>query len=223
MGNHKGNSSGIGTGSHTEDHRELFINPDTTQKTRNKCIHYEYKARFCTALGIGCVGPSNALCIHYNEGNEQTETETTIEANPPFTGIKLIALASVSTGNRSFATPSQEKVDKLIKYYEEHKKIDKPIVVSCKNGKYILEDKYLRYYVAKKLKLQKIYAIMNTPENEFTLKLMKNKQKVKHKIFGVGKIKNIVSDTVEIEFIKTGKAVKFNIDACIKSNVLTLL
>ena len=40
---------------------------------------------------------------------------------------------------------------KLMKYYEEHKKLDKPVLVKIKNGRYKLKDNFLQYYVAKKL------------------------------------------------------------------------
>ena len=52
-----------------------------------------------------------------------------------------------------------EKIDALLEYYEEHGCLDKPVTVVFRNNKYVLKDKFLRYYVGKMLKLKKIDAI----------------------------------------------------------------
>lgn len=57
--------------------------------------------------------------------------------------------------------PNQEEVDRLLIYYEEHHKMDKPIVVEIRDDKYYLKDNYLQYYVSKKLKKTWIKATMN--------------------------------------------------------------
>ncbi len=77
-----------------------------------------------------------------------------------FVGIRAISMEDITTGNKSFAPPAKEKVDRLIEFYNENGRFDCPIVVSCFGDKYLIEDKYLRYYVAKKLKHKEIFAKM---------------------------------------------------------------
>lgn len=48
-----------------------------------------------------------------------------------------------------------------MKYYEEHKKLDKPVLVKIKNGRYKLKDNFLQYYVAKKLHKTWVKATMD--------------------------------------------------------------
>ena len=80
-----------------------------------------------------------------------------------------------------------------------------------------MEDKYLRYYVAKELKLKEIYAV--TTETSKTLKKLQTPgQKVTHKQFGTGRVINTTIDFVEIKFNDTGKIIKFDINTCLKNN-----
>lgn len=57
------------------------------------------------------------------------------------------------------SNPSQEKIDKILEYYKTYGKFDKPIRVKVRDGRYIIKSKYLRYYVAKMLNLEKIAAV----------------------------------------------------------------
>lgn len=47
-------------------------------------------------------------------------------------------------------------------FFKKHGYLDKPIVVSSKTNYYELEDKYLRYFVAKRLGLKEIPAEMGS-------------------------------------------------------------
>ena len=67
-------------------------------------------------------------------------------------------MADILVPEHRFAEPSLEKLFALRDYYIENGQLDKPIIVSCKDDKYVLEDKYLRYYFAKQAKLAKIFA-----------------------------------------------------------------
>ena len=217
-----GNSSGIGTASHPEEHRELWINKKTLQRTRNKCIHYEFQTRFCKRLKVGCVGPSNKLCKYYREYPElQSAQLVPVDNVKPFNGIKLISMNDISV-EKKFAEPTLKKVNKLIAYYEEHNELDKPIVVSCGKGHYILEDKYLRYYVAGKLKLEKIHAIMKVEENNTQVRLRRVGQKVKHKLYGIGVVNSFTVDYVEIYFSKVDKTILIGTTICL-DEIITIL
>ena len=82
---------------------------------------------------------------------------------------KIIKLRNVSSGIDNYISDIEndghdaEKKDSiwdaLLEYYEEHGCLDKPVTVVFRNNKYVLKDKFLRYYVGKMLKLKKIDAI----------------------------------------------------------------
>ena len=72
------------------------------------------------------------------------------------TNDHLLPLEELTIGHKTFAKPAQEKVDALIAYYNKNGQLDKPIVVSRYGDKYLIEDKYLRYYVAKLLGLDSV-------------------------------------------------------------------
>lgn len=218
------NSSGIGTASHPEEHHELFIKFNSTQKSRNKCINYEYETKFCKKLKINCVGTSNELCKHYSEAKSAIDDESRDDNRVNlFKGIKLINTSDINTKNKKFARPSQYKLDNLIEYYKKHNMMDVPVVISYNNGKFLLKDKYLRYYVANILDIEKIHAIIDIPENEIFFKLMTLGQNVKHKHYGIGTVKNVTMNIIEIEFFQTGKKGKFDINTCVEAGLISLL
>lgn len=79
-----------------------------------------------------------------------------------FSGIETIRMKKIKLPEEySKWKPKQEDVNSLLTYYEEHHKMDKPIVVEIRNDKYYLKDNYLQYYVSKKLKKTWIKATMN--------------------------------------------------------------
>jgi len=67
----------------------------------------------------------------------------------------------VVTENYKQWKPDPYELEKLMKYYEEHKKLDKPVLVKIKNGRYKLKDNFLQYYVAKKLHKTWVKATMD--------------------------------------------------------------
>lgn len=79
-----------------------------------------------------------------------------------FNGIESIPLKEIVTTNayRQWK-PDPGELDKLMKFYEEHKKMDKPILVKIRNGHYTLEDNFLQYYVSLKLRKKWIKSTMD--------------------------------------------------------------
>ena len=86
---------------------------------------------------------------------------------------QILPLQVITVGDKDFGKPSQNKVDALIAYYQKYGKLDKPIVVSRRGDKYVVEDKYLRYYVAKLLKLTNVPVYIVSQKS--TNKLFENK------------------------------------------------
>jgi hypothetical protein len=71
--NRKGNSSSIGTATHTIKQYVYGSNP-STRKSRYKCIYYETETRECSVMRILCVGPSNAFCKDYCEKRKRKDS-----------------------------------------------------------------------------------------------------------------------------------------------------
>ncbi|GAA0788111.1 DUF6339 family protein [Hathewaya limosa] len=84
-------------------------------------------------------------------------TVSTIKNN----NVVQIKMSQIIVDKHKFhIEPHIGKVNALIEYYQKHKTLDKPIIVIENEDKYLLHDKYLRYYVAKKLGLSTIDAIV---------------------------------------------------------------
>ena len=92
-----------------------------------------------------------------------------------------------------------------------------------KNDKYVLEDKYLMYYVAKKLGLVSIRAkIGNFEQSKKESKLKKVGATINHKTYGKGVIVDADDENVRIEF--ESKITKiFDIKACVDNGMITVL
>ena len=111
----------------------------------------------CRRYARACCG--SAHCDGYvarAENNGAASPE--VAPRKPFQGIEEIDVADVVVPPHRFLTPSTEKIMALRDYYLENGELDKPIIVSCKDGQYVLEDKYLRYYLAKEVGMTGIYA-----------------------------------------------------------------
>lgn len=97
----------------------------------------------------------------YLRNSEIGKHHKIIKSQPEyFEGIRSIPINQIDVPacfkkNR----PAEKKIDALLEYYEEHGCLDKPVTVVFRNNKYVLKDKFLRYYVGKMLKLKKIDAI----------------------------------------------------------------
>lgn len=83
-------------------------------------------------------------------------------SKPAFTGIEYIRLSELKVPAAYFEwSPKPEDVDRLLAFYEEHRKMDSPILVCIKDGEYCLKDGYLQYYVSRKLNKKWIKSTMN--------------------------------------------------------------
>ena len=100
--------------------------------------------------------------------NSETEKHKKIKTTQPeyFDGIRSIPINQIEVPpcfkkNR----PAEKKIDSMIEYYKEHGHFDKPVTVVFRDDKYVLKDKFLRYYVGKELKLKEIDAICTVDQH----------------------------------------------------------
>lgn len=191
------------------------------RRHRSRCIYYDKKNSHCPKVVGKCVGAAH--CSYYEEEciDEISIPKHVVAEKEAFQGIKMIAMADIEVSDK-FKLPSKEKIDAVIQYYKEHGKIDKPVSVSCHGKKYKLEDKYLRYYVAKQLGLKEIPARISTEkENKLEDKIRVVGTKVKHTKYGIGKITRVTDNSVDIIF-ESGKESTFNVEMCVKSKLISL-
>ena len=109
-------------------------------------------------LAVENVG-KNAEIYLRNSENEKHRKITTTQPEY-FDGIRSIPINQIEVPpcfkkNR----PAEKKIDSMIEYYKERGHFDKPVTVVFRDDKYVLKDKFLRYYVGKELKLKEIDAI----------------------------------------------------------------
>ena len=113
------------------------------------------------------LGEKQTKDIHNNvEKGKETSEESNRDTAIVLSAIKnnnvaQIKMSEIIVDEHKFhIVPHISKVNELMEYYQKHKTLDKPIVVIESEDKYLLHDKYLRYYVAKKLGLSTIDAIV---------------------------------------------------------------
>ena len=193
-----------------------------SRRHRSRCIHNDKKNSHCSKVVGKCIGAAH--CSYYEECQTQGEEATKVvndENKSDFKGIRMIKISDIELRGK-YRVPAKDKISAVISYFKENGKLDKPISVSCNGNKYVLEDKYLRYYVAKQLGLKEVPAKISTEkENKLEDKIRIIGRKVTHSKFGVGKIVSVSDDKVEIAF-NTGKTIDFSIDICVKKELLTI-
>lgn len=192
------------------------------RRHKSRCIYYAPKSKTCDYKNGACIG--SAHCMEYNEIiDEEKRSENDISQNLAkwFDGIKEISIELITVNPSKAKTPKQEKVDALIEYYRKNGHLDKPIIVSIQKDSYLLEDKYLRYYVAKKLGLKSIAARIGTfQKSKDEDKLRKKGTKLVHKKYGKGIV--IDADGVYITIcFENGKEVKLSISTCIENKLIS--
>ena len=157
--------------------------------------------------------------------HEEVQKENCISPKPVkhFDGIKEISTELITVNHSKAKKPKQEKVAALIEYYRNNGRLDKPIIVSIQDDSYLLEDKYLRYYVAKKLGLKTILAKMGTlQESKNEDKLRKIGMKIVHKTYGKGTVIDANEAYTTVRF-ENGKEVKLGIFTCIENKLISFL
>lgn len=196
------------------------------------CLHKndERRSKFhCKHLRIGnscpfwgkCIGSSH--CFYYEEKEQNPSQKKATNAPPtkkvfPFSGEKELPLKDILIDTKFLkSTPNPQKVQKLLDYYEEHKRLNAPIQVICDNDKYRLKDKYIRYYVAKQLGLATIPAIYYVRH----LAVFGQGARVVHKKYGVGTVTQSDSLHVHITF-DSGIEKDFEKRICDEQKLLTL-
>lgn len=204
-------------------HIEKFTRQENDpRRHRSRCIYYISESKHCSYRCGQCIG--SAHCSHYKENTITPVTEVPKEIKNPtmeFSGVKDIPLSQVKIDSSKAKEPSEAKVHKLIEYFKQNGKLDKPIIVSIQGNMYLLEDKYLRYYVAKKLGLQYISAKIGTfQESKTEDMLRKVGTKVKHLKYGNGVViaANAMYTTIRFDNMSE---IKFDISTCMENRFLT--
>jgi hypothetical protein len=119
--------------------------------------------------------------LQRDEIKGKTEDKPTLATDEQFLPLNVI-----TAGHKNFGKPAQEKVDSLIDYYKKNGKLDKPIVVSKCGDKYLIEDKYLRFYVATLLGLKSVPVTIVPPKRNSTSKNLQTDAKKKARVCQVG-------------------------------------
>ena len=204
-------------------HVEKFTRQENDpRRHRSRCIYYNSASKHCSYRCGQCAG--TAHCPKYKEAEITTplpEKQQEQKLSVEFVGVKDIPIKFVEIDYSKAKEPSKVKVDSLIEYYKKHGTLDRPIIVSVHKDHYLLEDKYLRYYVAKKLGLESISAKIGTfEESKVEDRLRKAGTKVTHQKFGQGVViaANATHTTIRFDSMKE---IKFDIFMCVEKKYLT--
>lgn len=204
-------------------HVEKYVRQeDDPRRHRSRCLNYSKNTKFCVFMRGQCIGAAH--CLHYKEKQEEYldlekhETASSLK----FEGVKEIPLCQIEIDHSRAEEPKPSKVTELITYYRQNGSLDKPIIVSVKGQGYYLEDKYLRYYVAKLLGLSKVPAKIGTfKKSKLEDKLRKKGARVKHKKFGMGIVLESDCTHITIQF-DNNRIKKLDIAACLTNGLITL-
>lgn len=192
------------------------------RRHKSRCIYYASKSKSCDYNNGACIG--SAHCMKYKERIvEEKQSEIVNSPNPVkhFDGIKEISIDLITVNPSIAKKPKQEKVDALIEYYRNNGSLDKPIIVSIQDDLYLLEDKYLRYYVAKEIGLKSIAAKIGTfQESKYEDKLRKKGTKLVHKKYGKGIVIDADNAHTTVHF-ENGMEVKLSISTCIENELVS--
>lgn len=203
-----------------------IIGPTDEKRNKSRCIYFSHtngRDGHCSIKCCRCTGSSH--CDQYRErslGCQGTYVNgfQKLENTRAFQGIKKIKMSDISLGNKKWGNPSKDKVEELLDYYLEQGELDKPVLVSCKGDKYILEDKYLRWYVANELGLKEIDAQFGSERNRMEEELRKVGTKVYHnprlksKSNGSGTVIKVSLHNLWVAF-DNGETVKYTFPQCI--------
>lgn len=211
----------------------IVLHPQDDRRHRKWCDNYRAEDGFCYKTFGKCGG--SAHCKYYKATkkpcaiqSQPTQKPAEPLMNPnhnkqPFSGIQLIKMKDILMPRHAVHPPAPKKVAELKEYYAEHGTLDKPIIVSCAGTKYRLEDKYLRYYVAKQLGLQEIPAKIGTkdkikPEDA----LRKKGSRILHTKYGVVTV--IESDLKHVT-VKTDndEIIALDIETCLRNNLVKVI
>ena len=197
---------------------------DDPRRHRVRCKHYNKVDKNCFKRNGRCIG--SAHCLEYDEAEHQDIPTVEIEPkqNLRFTGIKEIPIGTIEIPEKyKCHVPSEEKVNELVAYYHKNGHIDKPIIVLCGNGEYVLEDKYLRYVVAVRLGLKTVPAQIATYKEAKQIdKFKKVGRKVQHIKLGKGEVVAADSKMMTIRF-ESGLEKRFDIQMCIEKGYVKLM
>lgn len=194
-------------------HVEKFTRAEgDDRRHRSRCKYYNDKG--CDYYGR-CKG--SAHCDIYKEKVEAKETEhkKVVAACPVFTGLMDIPIKTLQI-QKNFSVPNKEKIESLTQFFLGHGKFDKPIIVSCSNGNYFLEENYARYFAAKSMGLLSITALCATKEEiESIAKIQKIGRLVWNtKDKDVGEITYFDAKTIKVK-MDSGKNYNFDLYHCI--------
>ena len=209
----------------------MVLHAKDSRRHRKWCDYYREEDGFCYKLFSKC--PGSAHCKNYKPIKKPSPVvvqppvkitpSTTESKSTPFIGIQMISMQDIIMPKHTLHPPAPQKVQALLDYYREHGTLDKPIIVSVAGKKYRLEDKYLRYYVAKKLGLREIPAkIGSKTEMKPEDAIRKKGARLLHKTYGEVVVESstlkhsVVVDTA-------GKHITLDIETCISKKLFSVI
>lgn len=217
-----GNVSGL-TG--TPWHVEILGNSeDEDRRHRARCSFFtNIKTNHCNYYNERCRGAAH--CTIYKEKivnmNKEQVSENDVK---PFDDIRLIKISKIIVPKDVFKKPSEEKMKKLVDFYNMNNRLDKPIVVECARNNYLLVDKYLRYLVAKQLGLKELYVEMGNQEDIRNWNKLRKKGTLVwvNKPGEVGEVVDFTISNVTIKF-DNGVIQEYDIHKCISTGTIRVL
>lgn len=214
-----------------------------SRRHRSRCKHYEGKREGrCDWFFGRCRGAAH--CAYYSEkvkieekieekAKEETKEAKTSKKTPeehkpvvfvePFDGICEIALDSIVLPS-DISEPKEEKVKVVLDYYKKNGTFDVPVYVTCYGDKYMLLNRYLRYYVAKLLNFKTVPAEMCARE-EYKQRNLLRKQGTLVWIKKEKQVGRVVSSTLKKVLIKldSGEEKTYDICKCLQTESVRIL
>lgn len=199
------------------------------RRHRSRCEFYSKKTKCCSKTCGSCYGASH--CPHYkenetiilNDDSSVTPKEKTNIEVASFEGIKMVSISMIKVDANKFKKPSVEKINEVANYVKTHGTIDKPISVSCKGSIYWLEDKYLRYYVAKQEGLKEVPIKISTEKQNHKIdRLWRVGTKLKHKTLGEGIVSESTEKYIIVKF-KSGVEKKMNVEFLVMNDLVSIM
>ena len=210
----------------------VVLHSKDERRHRKWCEHYRKEDGLCYKTFAKCAGSAHcnnyklSRSVHIDQSlpiPKPPEAPPDPKGKQPFAGIQMIAMSDIIMPTHKLNPPALKRVAELHKYYQEHGTLDKPIIVSCAGQKYRLEDRYLRYYVAKELGLKEIPAKIGKREETKTEDAIRKKGAVLiHKTYGRVVVESsTLKHSVVVD--DDGKQITLDIETCVNKKLFSVV
>lgn len=173
----------------------------------HRCFYFNKETRFCRIKVLKCSGA--AQCNEYREDAPTEYREAVKEQNlMDIEGIAFVDIKLLSTMGQNCKNDKvvKKETSEVIKFYDSHKKLDKPIIVKPISESILwVKANFAQYYAAVALGMKRVpVATEQVDRKEYfghiEFRLRRCGAEVEHQDLGKGIVIKVINDVATVEF-----------------------